>query len=80
MISIKHREYIILIIMYAMCSLLPLPRIVDNNQCLASNETLTLQWAIPDKFCPPPSIEDVSATYEKSLEFLLLFYKFFLAD
>ena len=36
-----------------------------------------MKWAITDKQCPPP-IEDVSATYAKSLEFHLLFYKFFL--
>ena len=34
-------------------------------------------WEIPDKLCPP-SIEDVSATYAVSLEFHLLFYRFFL--
>ena len=36
-----------------------------------------LEWAIPDKLCPPP-IEDVSDTYAKSLELHLLFYKYFL--
>ena len=34
-------------------------------------------WAIPDKLCPRP-MEDVSATYAESLEFHLLFYRFFL--
>ena len=37
------------------------------------------KWAIQDKFCPPPPpIEDVSATYVKSLKFHLLFCKIFL--
>ena len=36
-----------------------------------------IKWAIPDKFCPP-SIEDVNASYAKSLEFHWQFKYFFL--
>ena len=48
--------------------------IVPNQQ--KTQLRLNVKQAIPDKSCPP-SVEDVSATYAKCLEFHLLFYNFF---